>query len=168
MIITIIIMLENQLGKKKSAAKKLNRDEYQQTLLLALYTAREAIQSRFRKMLADYDLTIQQWRILMMLDTVKEMEVIKLARVCFVLQPSIARALKKLEQRDLIRRNPDKNDKRRYNISLSKNGQKLCNIVSPFSQEIVTKITASYGQKKIDDMINMLFTFSDTINNIPE
>ena len=149
-------------GKKEN---ELSREECPQTLLLALYTAREAIQSRFRKMLTEYDLTIQQWRILMMLNTVDELEVLKLAKLCFILQPSISRTLKKLEERDLIKRQPDINDKRRYNISLSKNGQKLCNEVTPYSDKIVSEITDLYSQDKIDEMINLLFTFSDLLNN---
>jgi len=150
---------------KAKKANELSREECPQTLLLALYTAREAIQSRFRKMLTEYDLTIQQWRILMMLNTVDELEVLKLARLCFILQPSISRTLKKLEERDLITRKPDIKDKRRYNISLSKNGQKLCNEVTPYSDNIVSEITNLYGQDKIDDMISLLFTFSDLLNN---
>ncbi len=68
---------------------------------------------QFRPALRDYDLTEQQWRILRALTAVEAIEVTELARVAFLLGPSLSRILRDMERRRLIERKAAKADLRR-------------------------------------------------------
>ena len=59
---------------------------------------------QFRPSLRNHGLTEQQWRILRALAAVDAIEVTELARVAFLLGPSLSRILRDLEARRLIER----------------------------------------------------------------
>ncbi|MFX9348115.1 MarR family transcriptional regulator, partial [Acinetobacter baumannii] len=77
-----------------------------------LLRAREAVMRQFRPSLRNHGLTEQQWRILRALTAVDEIEVTELARVAFLLGPSLSRILRDLEGRALIERKAAENDAR--------------------------------------------------------
>src|SRR6266851_4972868 len=72
--------------------------------------AREAVMRHFRPSLRDHGLTEQQWRILRALASIDAIEVTELARVAFLLGPSLSRILRDLEARHLIERRAAKAD----------------------------------------------------------
>src|SRR6478609_2079743 len=87
----------------KSAAKIPMRD-FSQSLPMSLLRTRESVMRHFRPSLRAHDLTEQQWRILRALAASGEIEVTELARVAFLLGPSLSRILRDLEGRKLIER----------------------------------------------------------------
>ena len=78
--------------------------EFSRSLPMSLLRAREAVMRHFRPSLRNHGLTEQQWRILRALTAVDTIEVTELARVAFLLGPSLSRILRDLEARDLIER----------------------------------------------------------------
>jgi len=80
---------------------------------------------QFRPSLRRHDLTEQQWRILRALAAIDTIEVTELARVAFLLGPSLSRILRDLEARRLIERKTAKADLRRCVVSNSDKGLKL-------------------------------------------
>jgi len=76
--------------------------EFSRSLPMSLLRAREAVMRQFRPSLRNHGLTEQQWRILRALTAVDTIEVTELARVAFLLGPSLSRILRDLEARDLI------------------------------------------------------------------
>ena len=96
---------------------------------------------QFRPSLRNHGLTEQQWRILRALTAVDLIEVTDLARVAFLLGPSLSRILRDLEARDLIERRTAAVDLRRAVVSISTKGLRLIELVAPASEAIYATIT---------------------------
>src|ERR1700752_785777 len=84
------------------APRRLPMREFSRSLPMSLLRAREAVMRQFRPSLRNHGLTEQQWRILRALTGGGTIEVTELARVAFLLGPSLSRILRDLEARDLI------------------------------------------------------------------
>jgi homoprotocatechuate degradation regulator HpaR len=111
---------------------------------------------QFRPSLRRQGLTEQQWRILRALATVDGIEVTELARVAFLLGPSLSRILRDLEARQLIERRTAKADLRRGVVSISQKGLKLIELVAPTSEAIYAAITQRYGAGRLAELQDML------------
>lgn len=130
--------------------------EFSRSLPMSLLRAREAVMRQFRPSLRNHGLTEQQWRILRALTAVDTIEVTELARVAFLLGPSLSRILRDLEGRDLIERRTAKADMRRGEVSISSKGLKLIEAVAPTSEAIYAEITNRYGARKLGELQDML------------
>ena len=130
--------------------------EFSRSLPMSLLRAREAVMRQFRPSLREHGLTEQQWRILRALTAVETIEVTALARVAFLLGPSLSRILRDLEARHLIERKTAKNDQRRSMVSISKEGVKLMASVAPSSEAIYAEITQRFGARKLAELQDML------------
>jgi homoprotocatechuate degradation regulator HpaR len=130
--------------------------EFSRSLPMSLLRAREAVMRQFRPSLRNHGLTEQQWRILRALTAVDTIEVTELARVAFLLGPSLSRILRDLEARDLIERRTAKADLRRGEVSISSKGLKLIEAVAPTSEAIYAEITNRYGARKLGELQDML------------
>jgi homoprotocatechuate degradation regulator HpaR len=141
---------------KASEARGLPMREFSRSLPMSLLRAREAVMRQFRPSLRNHGLTEQQWRILRALTAVETIEVTELARVAFLLGPSLSRILRDLEARDLIERRAAKADLRRGEVSISPKGMKLIEAVAPTSEAIYAEITSRYGARKLAELQDML------------
>lgn len=130
--------------------------EFSRSLPMSLLRAREAVMRHFRASLRDHGLTEQQWRILRALASVETIEVTELARVAFLLGPSLSRILRDLEARHLIERRVAKADQRRGVVSISAKGLRLIETVAPTSEAIYAAITRRYGARKLRELQEML------------
>jgi homoprotocatechuate degradation regulator HpaR len=130
--------------------------EFSRSLPMSLLRAREAVMRQFRPSLRAHGLTEQQWRILRALTSVETIEVTELARVAFLLGPSLSRILRDLEARELIERKVAKADLRRAMVSITAKGMKLIEAVAPTSEMIYAEITKRYGARKLGELQDML------------
>src|SRR6476660_7714424 len=137
-------------------ARRAPMREFSRSLPMSLLRAREAVMRQFRPSLRNHGLTEQQWRILRALTAVDAIEVTELARVAFLLGPSLSRILRDLEARDLIERRTAKADLRRAVVSISAKGLKLIEAVAPTSEAIYAEITSRYGARKLSELQEML------------
>ncbi len=144
--------------------------EFSRSLPMSLLRAREAVMRQFRPSLRQHGLTEQQWRILRALTSVETIEVTELARVAFLLGPSLSRILRDLEARDLIEREVAKADLRRAMVSISPKGLKLIEAVAPTSETIYAEITRRYGARKLAELQDMLGVLEHSLSgmNAPE
>src|SRR5216117_1314221 len=138
------------------AVKRVPMREFSRSLPMSLLRAREAVMRQFRPSLRNHGLTEQQWRILRALTAVDTIEVTELARVAFLLGPSLSRILRDLEARDLIERRTAEADLRRGVVSISPKGLKLIEAVAPTSEAIYAEITSRYGARKLAELQDML------------
>src|SRR3979490_2429346 len=111
--------------------RRVPRREFSRSLPMSLLRSREAVMRHFRPSLRNHGLTEQQWRILRALASVDTIEVTELARVAFLLGPSLSRILRDLEARHLIERKVAKADLRRGVVSISAKGLRLVEAVGP-------------------------------------
>src|SRR5438270_11745327 len=114
--------MERNRTLHKPALSRVPMREFSRSLPMSLLRAREAVMRQFRPSLRDHGLTEQQWRILRALASVDTIEVTELARVAFLLGPSLSRILRDLEARQLIQRRVVKADQRRALVSISVRG----------------------------------------------
>ena len=139
-----------------SVERRIPMRDFSRSLPMSLLRAREAVMRQFRPSLRRHGLTEQQWRILRALAAVDAVEVTELARVAFLLGPSLSRILRDLEARQLIDRRTPKADLRRGVVSISEKGVKLMEVVAPSSEAIYAAITRRYGARKLGELQEML------------
>src|SRR5471030_1965518 len=149
-----------------AAARRVPMREFSRSLPMSLLRAREAVMRHFRPSLRDHGMTEQQWRILRALASIDAIEVTELARVAFLLGPSLSRILRHLEARHLIDRRAAKADLRRGVVSISAKGLKLIEAVAPTSEAIYAAMTKRYGARKLDDLQDMLAGLESSLSEL--
>jgi homoprotocatechuate degradation regulator HpaR len=140
--------------------------DFSRSLPMSLLRAREAVMRQFRPSLRNHGLTEQQWRILRALAAIDAIEVTELARVAFLLGPSLSRILRDLEARHLIERKVAKSDLRRAVVSISAKGLKLIEAVAPSSETIYAAITKRYGARKLAELQDMLGALESSLSEL--
>lgn len=136
------------------------------SLPMALLSARESAMRLFRPMLAEHDLTEQQWRVLRALRAESEpVDVGALVAATSLLAPSLTRILTNLAERNLIDRTTHPDDQRRSLISLSEVGGKLVARISPESERIYGSIEDRFGQRRLAALIGELHELSGLLNS---
>jgi homoprotocatechuate degradation regulator HpaR len=158
-------MVRKQSDTKVTVRRVPMRD-FSRSLPMSLLRAREAVMRQFRPSLRDYGLTEQQWRILRALASVDTIEVTELARVAFLLGPSLSRILRDLEARQLIKRRMAEADQRRGLVSISEKGLNLIETVAPSSEAIYAAIARRYGSRKLAELQDMLQALEHSLSNL--
>jgi homoprotocatechuate degradation regulator HpaR len=146
--------------------RRMPMREFSRSLPMSLLRAREAVMRQFRPSLRQHGLTEQQWRILRALTAVETIEVTELARMAFLLGPSLSRILRDLEARHLIERKAAKADLRRAMVSISAKGLKLIEAVAPTSEMIYAEITKRYGARKLSELQDMLTELESSLSDL--
>jgi homoprotocatechuate degradation regulator HpaR len=137
--------------------------EFSRSLPMSLLRAREAVMRQFRPSLRNHGLTEQQWRILRALTAVEAIEVTELARMAFLLGPSLSRILRDLEARQLVERKTAEVDQRRAMVSISAKGLKLIEAVAPTSEAIYAEITRRFGARRLSELQEMLAVLESSL-----
>jgi len=143
--------------------RRISMRDFSKSLPMSLLRARESVMKQFRSPLRRHGLTEQQWRILRALAAVDALEVTELARVAFLLGPSLSRILRDLEARQLIERRAAKADLRRGVVSISHKGLKLIELVAPTSEVIYAAIARCYGTQKLAELQDMLTALENSL-----
>src|SRR5882762_7363040 len=151
---------------RAAGLRRVPMREFSRSLPMSLLRAREAVMRHFRPSLRDHGLTEQQWRILRALAAIDAIEVTELARVAFLLGPSLSRILRDLEARHLIERRARKADLRRGVVSISAKGLKLMEAVAPSSEAIYAEITRRYGARKLAELQDMLHALEGSLSGL--
>jgi len=152
---------------KEAIDRRVPMRDFSRSLPMSLLRAREAVMRQFRPSLRSHGLTEQQWRILRALATIDAIEVTELARMAFLLGPSLSRILRDLEQRRLIERRAAKADLRRGVVSISARGLHLIEAVAPSSEAIYAAITRRYGARKLAELQDMLHELESSLSGSP-
>lgn len=134
------------------------------SLPVALLRTREAVMRQFRPVLRSVDLTEQQWRVLLALDSVPEIDATGLAMATFLLPPSLSRILRDLEKRHLINRRPDPADLRAWLISLTPEGKKVIDAAGAWAETVYAAITDRIGQERLDTLMQLLRDIEQDLN----
>ena len=148
------------------ATRRLPMREFSRSLPMSLLRAREAVMRQFRPSLRNHGLTEQQWRILRALTAVEAIEVTELARMAFLLGPSLSRILRDLEARQLVERKTAEVDQRRAMVSISAKGLKLIEAVAPTSEAIYAEITRRFGARRLSELQEMLAVLENSLADL--
>ena len=137
--------------KDESPARRERR-----SLAIGLLRAREAVMSHFRPILADHDVTEQQWRVIRVLSEAGTLDATEVADKAFILAPSLTRMIKSLEERGFITKHKDKADGRRVLLKLAPPGRAIIDEVMPDSRRVYAKIDALFGADRVGELLDML------------
>ena len=126
------------------------------SLPIALLRARESVMGRFRPVLASFDVTEQQWRVIRVLAEHSPLDASDVAERACILAPSLTRIIRALEERGLIERERDAGDGRRVLLSIAPAGTGLIEEVAPHSSAIYRDLEERYGRERIATLLDML------------
>jgi homoprotocatechuate degradation regulator HpaR len=125
-------------------------------LPLALVRVRERVMAQFRTLLARYNLTEPQWRVLRTVDQLGEFEMTELSRVTALHLPSLSRIAGELLARGYIRKDYVGSDMRRTIVRLTPSGKRLVEAASPECEEVYAAIKQAMGSEKLRQLLGLL------------
>ena len=132
---------------------------------MQLLQARESTMFLFRPMLRQFGLTDQQWRVIRVLATNKQIEAFELSQQSMILPPSLTMILKNLEEKGFVKRSTDIGDQRKVLVSLSARGQKKYQQVVPASEKIYRSIERKLGKRELTGLLNQLINLNNSLEN---
>ena len=135
----------------------------QRSLTMQLLNTRELTMTYFRPLLRNYNVTEQQWRVVRVLAQSPKLDLGTLATETCLLGPSLTRIIQTLVQEGLITRRPDKQDQRRFVVTLTPKGQSLYDTISPQSEAIYQHIEEKFGSAKLNRLNKLLSELSDAL-----
>ena len=100
--------------------------------------------------LKSYDITLEQWVVLVMLTKEDRMNQKQLAQKVEKDQPTLARILDILERKKLIERQSIKEDRRSFSVYITDLGRNLKEEVATFLEDVFEKMLVGISEAKID------------------
>lgn len=109
-----------------------------------------------RAILMDVGITEQQWRVLRVLEEEGPQDPTRIADQACLLLPSLTRILQKLEEKDLITRQPDPGDRRKQIVSITSAGAKIIRDNLGASQAVFDDIRTQLGDGRFETLLDLL------------
>jgi homoprotocatechuate degradation regulator HpaR len=140
---------------------------FESSLPIALLRARQATAHKFKPHTDAAGISQPQWRVIRALAAGEPLDVATLARRCVLMQPSVSRLLKGLEERGLIATQTGPDARRRV-LALTVEGQRLFDRIAVISEAVYRDIEAVYGREELQRLVEMLVRLRDVAENQPE
>jgi homoprotocatechuate degradation regulator HpaR len=126
------------------------------SLPMALLRARETLMEVFRPLLAQYDVTEQQWRVLRVVAEAGRLDASEVAVRASILAPSLTRIIKNLEHRKWLKRLKDAGDGRRVILELTAAGRAFIERVFPEISAVHMLLEEKIGARGLSKLLDML------------
>ena len=126
------------------------------SLPFALIRARENVMAPIRKMLAESDITEQQWRILRTLAEHGPTEATRLADLAALQLPSQTRILRSMERRGLVTRMSNEEDKRRQTVQITGTGEAVIDKHKEAAAALARRFEEVLGASDFDRLLSLL------------
>ncbi|WP_299949147.1 homoprotocatechuate degradation operon regulator HpaR [uncultured Ruegeria sp.] len=126
------------------------------SLPIALLRAREKVMGPIRGVLSDVGVTEQQWRVLRVLQEEGAQEPTQIAERACLLLPSLTRILKKLEDKKLIIRRADTQDRRRQIVEITNDGLQIIHTNLQEMLQLAEHTRALMGAERHELLLNLL------------
>jgi MarR family transcriptional regulator, transcriptional regulator for hemolysin len=130
------------------------------TLEKSMKTYRQFAQQQIIK--AGYDITIDQWLILKTIQDHSEYSQQQIAEKVFKDFASITRIIELLVKKGLVNRQFHTDDRRRFELSITKSGNEIINNVFPIVKQYRKQALKSFSKNDIEELRNHLINL---INN---
>ena len=140
---------------------------FESSLPIALLRARAATANKFKRHTDALGLTQPQWRVVRALAPGVPLDVRTLAERCALLQPSVSRLLKSLEDRGLIQTHPGQDARRRL-LTLTDRGRSVFNRAAVISEAVYRDIEAAYGREELERLVAMLTRLREVAEGLPD
>ncbi|MEW2914020.1 homoprotocatechuate degradation operon regulator HpaR [Leisingera sp. JC11] len=126
------------------------------SLPIALLRARERVMGPIRSLLSGAGLTEQQWRVLRVVQESGPIDPTQIAEKACLLLPSLTRILQKLEEKQLISRERDQEDRRRQVVQISAAGEKVITDNLEASLELMERTRRKMGAERYEALLDLL------------
>lgn len=122
---------------------------------------------RLNQLLADYEITAEQWSVLKKVDDNTSMNQKQLAILVEKDQPTLTKILDLLVKRKLINRIPNKNDRRSFCVVMTDKGHELRKQVAPVVEQWFQNIVNDIPVEKLQIYIEVTKRLKRTLDNMP-
>lgn len=126
------------------------------SLPIALLRARETVMGPIRDMLADSGVNEQKWRVLRVLQEYGPMELSHIATEACLMQSSLTRMLRPLEEEGLVARSTPPDDRRKTVLVITPAGEALVQAHAPESAAFFARIEAEFGAERLELLLDLL------------
>ncbi len=140
---------------------------FESSLPIALLRARQATAHKFKPHTDAAGLTQPQWRVIRALAAGEPLDVATLATRCVLMQPSVSRLLKGLEDRGLVATIAG-SDARRRLLTLTVQGQAVFDRIAVISEAVYRDIEAVYGRDELKQLVTMLQRLREVAESLPD
>ncbi len=113
-----------------------------------------------RTMLAEANVTEQQWRVLRVLEERGASDATGVAKAACVLMPSLTRIIQSLERKGYCVRCVDSDDRRRAMIEITGAGRAVVEDNITESNRIFAELEAQFGKNRLERLLDMLSDLS--------
>lgn len=139
---------------------------FEQSLGATLLATREAVMAPLRPILRDYNVTEPQWRVMRVINDRGATDATGLAEVGLLHAPSVTRILRELEERKLVVREPDLNDRRRTLVALSPEGRDMVKATSRRMVRILREYSDRFGAQRLERLTDEMRALSAAIKGV--
>ena len=149
------------MQSKVDLAQDLQLQSTTRSLPFLLLKARESTVAPIRGMLADTDLTEQQWRVLRVLAEFGPQDASHVADRACLLISSLTRIAQTMRAKGLISETQDLNDRRRKNLAITDKGVEIIERNRAEAGEIAKRFKKRLGDEEFELLLDLLAKIAD-------
>jgi homoprotocatechuate degradation regulator HpaR len=139
---------------------------FEQSLAAVIMSAKESVIAPMRSKLREANITEPQWRVLRVLNDRGATDATCLSDVSLLHGPSVTRILKDLEERKLVAREPDVNDRRRALVTLTPDGREVVKLISKDVLRVMKEYSERFGAQRLEKLTDELRALSAAIKGV--
>lgn len=140
---------------------------FESSLPIALLRARQATAHKFKRHTDAVGLTQPQWRVIRALAGGEPLDVATLAARCVLMQPSVSRLIKGLQDKGLVETVAGP-DARRRMLALTAEGARVFDRIALISEAVYRDIEAVYGREDLARLVEMLVRLREVAEGLPD
>ncbi|WP_315065636.1 MarR family transcriptional regulator [uncultured Clostridium sp.] len=131
-------------------------NNFEKPLNILIHQSNIILRNILQKELYNYDITAEQWAILIELYNDEGINQKELAKRCLKDTAALTRSLDVLEKREIVKREKSPNDRREFLILLTSNGRELVEKLLPIVLEVRKKITSVLSEEENSTLSSLL------------
>jgi len=139
---------------------------FEQSLAAVALGTKESVIAPMRSKLREYNITEPQWRVMRVINDRGSTDATGLAEVGLLHAPSVTRILKELEERGLVVRESDANDRRRTLVALTPTGREVVKAVSRHVLRVMREYSERFGAERLEQLVNEMRALSAAIKGV--
>ena len=139
---------------------------FEQSLAAVTLSTKESVIGPMRPKLREANITEPQWRVLRVINDRGATDATGLAEVGLLHAPSVTRILKDLEERKLVVRELDANDRRRTLVALTPEGREVVKVISRQVVQIMREYSERFGAQRLERLVNEMRALSAAIKGV--
>ncbi|WP_404713667.1 MarR family transcriptional regulator [Sphingomonas sp. MMS24-J13] len=139
---------------------------FELSLGATLLATREAVMAPLRPVLREHNISEPLWRVMRVINDRGAPDATSLAEVGLLHGPSVTRILKELEERKLIVRAGDPDDRRRTMVALSPEGRALVKVIGRSIIRILHEYSERFDNDRLDRLMDELRALAAAIKGV--